>query len=256
MQQHRGEQPHRESEPQITETGEGNRRVVFVHGVLDCGQAFDRVATRLGRECHMLWYDRRGYGTSTGLAKTPATIDVHIDDLLTILDGRHATLVGHSFGGVVALGAAAAAPDLVQSVALYETNIAWVPGWDDGAMRAVHAHADPEDAALQLMLGPGYARMTDHDRARRRAEARAFLAEEQSVREAVPYDVRRIAAPVLYGQGADIVMPMVVDFLATNIAKFELVSIPGATHHAHRSRPDEFASLVRRAIAMTGGDES
>ena len=243
------------SELGISEVGDGDRRVVFVHGVLDRGQAFDRVAAHLGHECRMVWYDRRGYGASIGLRGSPATIDVHIDDLLTILDDRPATLVGHSFGGVTALGAAARAPKSVQSVVLYETNIAWVPGWDDGAMSAVHAQADPEDAALQLMLGPAYNRMTSRDRTRRRAEARAFLTEEQSVRDTVPYDLERIRAPVVYGQGDDIIMPMVVDFLATKIAGFEFVSMPGATHHAHRSHPHEFANLIRRTLAITGRDK-
>jgi pimeloyl-ACP methyl ester carboxylesterase len=75
-------------------------------------------------------------------------------------------------------------------------------------------------------------------------------AEEQSVRDANPYDVKRIMAPVVYGQGGDIVMPMVVDHLAANIPRFERVTLPGATHHAHRSHPDEFARLIRRALAM------
>jgi len=92
--------------------------------------------------------------------------------------------------------------------------------------------------------------MTDLERPRRRAEARAFLAEEQSVRDATPYDITRITAPVLYGQGGDIVMSMVVDYLAANIPRFELVPMPGATHHVHRSHPDEFARLIRRALAM------
>ena len=250
MQQRNHEPSSCRSEFAVNEVGEGDRRVVLVHGVLDRGQAFDRVATKLESDCRVVWYDRRGYGTSIGLPGPPATIDVHIDDLLTVLDDRPAIVVGHSFGGVIALGAAARAPEVVQSIVLYETNIAWVPGWDDGAMSVVRAQADPEDAALQLMLGPAYGRMTDLERPRRRAEARAFLAEEQSVRDATPYDITRITAPVLYGQGGDIVMSMVVDYLAANIPRFELVPMPGATHHVHRSHPDEFARLIRRALAM------
>ena len=83
----------------------------------------------------MLWYDRRGYGVSAGAADGPVTTDGHITDLLDVLDGRRAVVVGHSFGGVTAMGAAARAPQSVAAVVLYETSVAWVPGWDDGVMR-------------------------------------------------------------------------------------------------------------------------
>ena len=75
-------------------------------------------------------------------------IDGHIADLLSVLDGRRAVVVGHSFGGVTAMGAAARAPQSVAAVVLYETSVAWVPGWDDGVMREVLGDEDPEGAGL------------------------------------------------------------------------------------------------------------
>jgi pimeloyl-ACP methyl ester carboxylesterase len=218
---------------------------VFVHGVLDRGRSFSRVARALDGACHMEWYDRRGYGSSRELRGAPAGVDRHVDDLIAVLDGRRAVLVGHSFGGVTALGAAVRMPELVDALVLYETSIAWAPGWDDDGMEAIYSAADPEDAALALMLGRAYERMDDDERAWRRIEARAFLAEEQSVRARVPYDVGRVAAPVVYGHGDEIPMPKVIEFLAANIERFEVVRIPGAGHHAHRTHPDEVAGLVR-----------
>jgi pimeloyl-ACP methyl ester carboxylesterase len=162
--------------------------------------------------------------------------------------------MGHSFGGVAALGAAVRAPDLVDAVVVYETSIAWAPGWDDDGMSAIYSAADPEDAALALMLGDAYARMDDGERAWRRIEARAFLAEERSVRAGVPYDVGRITAPVVYGHGDEIVMPEVIEFLAANIDRFEIERIPGASHHAHRTHPDDVAQLVRTALARSDRD--
>ena len=35
------------------------------------------------------------------------------------------------------------APELVRGLVLYETPIAWAPGWDDTAMRRVLAEPDP-----------------------------------------------------------------------------------------------------------------
>jgi pimeloyl-ACP methyl ester carboxylesterase len=240
---------------EVTEVGGGDRRVVFVHGVLDRGRSFNRVARELDGGCHVAWYDRRGYGTSRELAGAPAAIDQHVDDLVAVLDGRPAVLMGHSFGGVAALGAAVRAPDLVDAVVVYETSIAWAPGWDDDGMSAIYSAPDPEGAALELMLGRAvYERMDDDERAWRRIEARAFLVEEQSVRAGPPYDIARITAPVVYGHGDEIVMPKVVEFLGANIDRFEVVRIPGAGHHAHRTHSDGVAQLVRTALARSERD--
>jgi pimeloyl-ACP methyl ester carboxylesterase len=115
----------------VVEQGEGEPLVVFVHGVLDRGRSFRRVARALAGECHTVWYDRRGYGAAVDAAGTPAGVDEHVDDLLAVLGGRHAVVVGHSFGGVTALGAALRAPDRVHALVLYETGMAWLPTWDD-----------------------------------------------------------------------------------------------------------------------------
>ena len=223
---------------------------MFVHGVLGHGRSFDRVAALLADECTMRWYDRRGYASSLDLPGAPAPVDRHVDDLLSVLDGRPAVVVGHSFGGVTAMGAAVRAPELVDAVVLYETSVAWSPEWEDAdaLMQGAFAADDPEDTALQLMLGPAYDRLDDDARARRRIEATAFLTEERSVRSGAPYDVGEIRAPVVYGRSSEHVMPEVTAFLSDRIAHFELVCVPDAGHHAHRSAPDAFADLVRRGI--------
>ena len=108
---------------------------------------------------------------SAGAAGAPVTIDGHIADLLDVLDGRRAVVVGHSFGGVTAMGAAARAPQSVAALVLYETSVAWVPGWDDGVMREVLGSDDPEAAGLRVMLGDRYDTLSDDERARRRIDA-------------------------------------------------------------------------------------
>jgi pimeloyl-ACP methyl ester carboxylesterase len=237
---------------EVTKVGAGDRRVVFVHGVLDRGRSFNRVAGKLDGACHMEWYDRRGYGRSRELPGAPAAIDCHVDDLIAVLDQRPAVLMAHSFGGVTALGAAVCIPELVEAVVLYETSIAWSPGWDDDGMSAIYAAADPEGVALRVMLGAAaYEQMDDDERAWRRIEARAFLTEEHSVRGQVPYEVGRVTAPVVYGHGDEIVMPKVIEFLAGDIDNFEVVRIPGAGHNAHRTHPDELAALVRSALVRS-----
>lgn len=236
----------------VMELGSGGPLVVFVHGVLGSGRSFDRVAALLAPECRMLWYDRRGYATSAGPGD-PVGVDRHVEDLVAVLDGRRAVAVGHSFGGVIAMGAAVRAPDMVEALVLYETSMAWAPGWDDEVMGQILASDDPEDAGLRMMLGDRYGALTADERARRLVDARAFIAEERSVRSgADPYDVAEIQAPLVYGRSDPAVMPEVFDHLQRELRHVEVVTVPGAGHHAHRTAPEAFAGLVRRGLELAG----
>jgi pimeloyl-ACP methyl ester carboxylesterase len=153
------------------------------------------------------------------------------------------------------MGAAARAPESVAALVLYETSVAWVPGWDDGVMREVLHSDDPEAAGLRVMLGERYDTMSADERARRRVDASAFIAEEASVRTGTPpFAVADIRAPVVYGRSDPQVMTLVVDYLAGRLPSIEVVTLPGAGHHAHRSAPEAFAGLVRRGLELaTGG---
>ena len=240
---------------QATEQGSGDDLVVLVHGVLDTARSFDRVVELLDEECRILRYDRRGYGQSVD-GQEPPGVDQHVDDLLTILDGRQAVLVGHSFGGVPALGAAIRSPALVRSLALYETGLAWVPGWDDTAMQAVITDDQPEDAALRLMLGERFDELDEEQKARRRVSARAFLAEERSVRIGIPpFDTAEVVAPVVYGRSNPATLEAVVKHLEATLPTLEVVTVEGADHHAHRNDPAAFAQLIRRALRLASSPE-
>ena len=88
------------------------------------------------------------------------------------------------------------------------------------------------------MLGGRYEVLSDDERARRRIDAAAFIAEEASVRTGTPpFAVADIQAPVVYGRSDGQVMPIVVDFLRSQVPSMEVVTLPGAGHHAHRTAP-------------------
>lgn len=229
--------------------GHGPHRVVFVHGVMDRGRAIAPVAELLAGECHIEAYDRRGYGDSAGLPGCPAGIDAHIDDVVAVLDGRPAVLVGHSFGGLHALGAAVRAPELVRAVVCYESVPAWTPGWPDTAMRSVFASDDPAGTALTVLLGTRFTDADPAEQQRWRARTDPFLTEERSIRTgAPPYELSAVRAPVFYGTGANEQIGITIEYLRSQVPEFELVTFPGADHFAHRSAPREFADLIRRAL--------
>jgi pimeloyl-ACP methyl ester carboxylesterase len=98
------------------EMGEGPR-ALFVHGsVFDAPGAWEAQAP-LAESHRLLLFNRRGYG------KRPAVdgddFDLDAEEVADAL-GAGAQLVGHSYGGVVALLAAARRPEAVFSLAVSE----------------------------------------------------------------------------------------------------------------------------------------
>jgi pimeloyl-ACP methyl ester carboxylesterase len=107
---------------------------VFVHGVLSwgCDELYGFAAQRpLAAQRRLLLMDRRGYGESPDLPPGPHRSDYAVDaeDIVALL-GSGAHLVGHSYGAVAAMLAAAARPDLVRSLCLIQP----------GSLRAAQSH--------------------------------------------------------------------------------------------------------------------
>ena len=105
----------------MTEWGAVDPPAVLVHGTLSWGTLTFSHQRPLASVRRLLVPDRRGFGDSPALEGSPYTSDYAVDaaDVVGLL-GTGAHLVGHSYGGVVALLAAAARPDLVRSLALIE----------------------------------------------------------------------------------------------------------------------------------------
>ena len=106
----------------------GPLRFVLVHGSMDRQSGFARLVKHLRDFGEVVTYDRRGYGRSTPHSG-PFGIEAQVADLIGLLEGRPAVLVGHSFGGNVALAAAERYPSLVKGVVVYETPLSWEPWW-------------------------------------------------------------------------------------------------------------------------------
>lgn len=100
----------------VTVWGDGEP-ALFVHGSFGWGAETWREQRPLADEYRLLLVDRRGFGASPADGRVDFERDA--EDVAELLaDGAH--LVGHSYGGVVSLLAAARRPDAVRSLVLIE----------------------------------------------------------------------------------------------------------------------------------------
>ncbi len=182
--------------------------------------------------------DRRGYGASPG--GTPGDLDAEVADLLAVVgDGAH--LVGFSYGGLLALLAAARRPGAIRSLTVIEPPTFAVARGHPAVDRVSAALADLYDAAPALApeaFSRAFGRIWGDERGeppaltpeRQRATAR-MMAERNPATIAVPLSALA-AAPfpklVLSG-GWAAAFEVECDALARGIGA-ERASVPGAGH--------------------------
>ncbi len=240
--------------------------VVLVHGSLDRAGSFARVTRRLG-DLHTVAYDRLGYHRSRGDRPVHDSLDGHIDDLLAVIDDRPAVVVGHSYGGTLALGAATrpGGPGPILALAAYEPPLPWLGDWATrGGTRAGRSHRpdtdDPAEVAerfFRRMVGDtAWERLPETTKSARRADGEALAAELAAIRlDRPPFDIPSLAVPAVFGRGTASLPHhrAAVTWLHEHVAGSELVEIEGAGHGAHLTHPDAFAQFVRAAVARTPG---
>jgi pimeloyl-ACP methyl ester carboxylesterase len=234
--------------------------VVLVHGSLDRSSSFARTQRYL-QDCTVVRYDRRGYGRSID-AGPATTFGDQVDDLESVVDGRPAILVGHSFGGVVALALAARHPHLVRAVVAYEPPTPWEPWWAASGAGDVALDADdPADAAerfMRRMVGDRrWERLPADTRAERRAEGDALVGELRAVRRLTgpPWDPARLGMPVLLAHGSESAERHVRTTveLAELLPSATLHVVAGANHGVHLTHAEQLADLVRTALGLADG---
>ena len=237
--------------------------VVLVHGAMDRSSAFGRVVQRLP-ELFVIVYDRRGYARSAR-AEPPATALVdHAHDLLALLEGRPAAVVGHSYGGVTAMLAAHLRPDLITSLGVFESPVPWMPWWPaesaESAGAELLARADDPAAAAELFVRGqlGDAAWDDlpaPTQAERRAEGPVLLADLRSLRDAgAPFDPALLSVPMIVGRGtASAGYQRAAAGALAEATGAELIDIEAGAHASHTTHPAEFAAFVRRAVELSRG---
>lgn len=234
--------------------------VVLIHGTMDRSNSFGRAMSHLG-DLSLVAYDRRGYARSRFAEPRAETVADHVDDLLELLGDKAAVLVGHSYGGVVALAASVRSPDQVRSVGAFEAPMPWLPEWPADtaggeALRVAFRNGDPDaavEAFLRRMLGDEtWEMMPRRAREDRLGEGPALVSDMTSLRgEPAPFDPADVKVPVVIGWGSRS-RPHQIESsnrLVQTLADVEPFVVDGAGHGAHLSHPEEFAQFVRAAVS-------
>ncbi len=187
----------------VTVWGEGEP-AVFVHGSFGWGEETWREQRPLAEHFRLLLIDRRGFGGSP--ADGRVDFDRDADDVAELLeDGAH--LVGHSYGGVVSLLAAARRRESVRSLTLIEPPAFGVARGDEAVeelirsiTEAAESSDDPAEYRLKFLRGFGFsANPTPLEGAALEA-ARASMGERPPWEAVIPLD-ELADVPVLLVQG-------------------------------------------------------
>jgi pimeloyl-ACP methyl ester carboxylesterase len=244
--------------------------VILLPGTLSTARQLDRLAGELARDgalaVHAL--DRRGIGSSRLTGPGPLDITVHVDDLRGYLDARGiaaAVLVGHSFGGVLALEAAARLPGRIRAVVAYEPP--YGPLADDATRdrfaRTASRTAEAYREGGAALAAETFLRIVAGDTAWTSLpeRSRAWLAREglgavtdSPLAGLDPEGLARIQVPVrVLGGGASLPFyPRIAAALVDRIAGASHVQLPGLTHNGPITDPVPVAAAVRACLAEDG----
>lgn len=244
--------------------------VVLIHGIPGSTGVWERVAEALARDHRVFVPDLLGFGASPRPRRADELwADRQAAALANALDAAKvsdACIVGHDFGGPVALALSQQRPDLFRSCALLSANT-----FPDTPIplpiRAVTWPLVGRVAASALFSGPALALMLRQgsstplqpeiylgDRTQRAAIGTIFshalrnLSELYSPTEQA---LGELDAPVLVGWGdADPFFPVEQgERTAAAARRGRLVVYPGAGHFLPSERPDELARHIRALAA-------
>jgi pimeloyl-ACP methyl ester carboxylesterase len=254
--------------------------VVFVHGQPGLGSDFDPVAKLLAPAYRVISPDRPGYGDSN---RSSVSMRENVGVFASLIEEQRlgrAVVVGHSYGGGIAVLLAAERPDLVGGLVLAASVGS---GEHLGAVDRLLATPilgevlvagglGAAGTVLPLLRAPGklapgrmgrwmaanlpdaqFAKVaTQHGGVWRSvvAEQRALLAEIDDVEASIR--VLRMPVEVVTGSRDIIVPPVVAVTTAAEVPGAELWIVPRTGHFLTRDAPRVLAQAVRRAALRAG----
>lgn len=221
---------------------------------MDRSSSFSRVRRFLD-DLAVISYDRRGYAGSVHLTAVP-DLTRHVADLIEIIGSDPTVIIGHSYGGLIALAAAIRAPEQIRAVGVYEPPMPWLDSWPKPP-----ALGSPDNAAerfLRRVLGPEtWESLPERVREQRQAEGPALLADFAAARDGLPFDLDDVLSPVAAAHGGATKEMYVLSASAMCTASHgtRVTVIEGAAHGVHMSHPESFADWIRTVVNLAKAGE-
>ncbi|MBP7000067.1 alpha/beta hydrolase [Amaricoccus sp.] len=256
------------------EAGQG-APALFLHCMLGRSAAWTGVIAELGDRLAISAPDLPGHGR-TEHDPARSVQEQALADARSLLGGAGRThVVGHSFGGAVALRLAVEAPEAVASLTLIEPVLfALLAGGDPAAHAAEAAAAAPARARMAAGDWPGAAEAflarwsavplggLSPERAAEMiagmplvAAGEADIVEPATARPRAD-EIAAIAAPVLLIDGAcsPPSIAAILDRLAALLPAARRVTVPGAGHMLPITHAGAVSGALRDFLAAGGGD--
>ena len=257
------------SDLHTTELGQGERRVVFLHGLFGQGKNWTSIAKQLAGDHRILLVDQPHHGRS-GWAD-----DFDYGDMADAVAGLLSAddpvaLVGHSMGGKVAMLLALRHPELVERLCVVDISPVaydrlsefggYVEAMQGLDLEALERRQDADDALARSVRNPTVRSFLlqnlRHEGDSWRWQMNldvlgSHLRElggwpEDDLAGTAPFD-----GPVLWvaGQKSDYVQPEYAASMDRWFPRNRRVTVKGAGHWVHSEQPEVFVEVLRRFLS-------
>ena len=245
------------------ERGEGEP-LVLVHGAVGDLRSWENQMASFATQYRVIAYSRRWhYPHSTGIGDARYTLDVHVADLIALVQHHGpAHLVGHSYGAAICAMVALQRPDLVRSLVLAEPSLvsllmsnpvgakalAQVAAATALVLMRVHQCQNERTLReyLNVILGDGgFERVPAHVRAVMYENLHTLEPMLKGFNTGLPFTVEqaaKITAPALLlgGEQSPPLFRLIMDELERFLPNAQRVTLPGVSHGLHLENPKAF----------------